>query len=283
MHTIDIQIVHGNRDIEHLKELLIPSVRRATVSDARIWLLNYEEDSDETRFITDSVIEIVRRPKNRETGFGENHNHLFEARGLSDDFIILNPDCILTPGSIDQLLERREVAPRAALIEGRQWPYEHPKWYDEHSFETPWASGAFALVSGEFFSRVGGFDERYFLYLEDVDLSWQGWLNGYEVLYEPDAVVMHFSGGPYYRADIWSAEETYGSVNFLALAKKFFGDDGFHRAVDLVHESHPQHVSDRIVDHYYERFPEWEVLAEAPHVHRHVVIHGFNRFHDVRT
>jgi GT2 family glycosyltransferase len=40
---------------------------------------------------------------------------------------------------------------------------------------------------------LGGFDDDYFAYLEDVDFGWRAWIAGYRVLYQPDAVVRHAS------------------------------------------------------------------------------------------
>jgi hypothetical protein len=40
---------------------------------------------------------------------------------------------------------------------------------------------------------LGGFDDDYFAYLEDVDFGWRSWLSGFRVLYEPRAVVRHAS------------------------------------------------------------------------------------------
>ena len=40
------------------------------------------------------------------------------------------------------------------------------------------ASGAAMVVRADVFERVGGFDERYFMFFEDVDLGWRLWLLG---------------------------------------------------------------------------------------------------------
>jgi GT2 family glycosyltransferase len=42
-------------------------------------------------------------------------------------------------------------------------------------------------------AELGGFDDDYFAYLEDVDFGWRSWIAGYRVLYEPRAVVRHAS------------------------------------------------------------------------------------------
>jgi GT2 family glycosyltransferase len=62
-----------------------------------------------------------------------------------------------------------------------------------HDFETDvlFASGAAMVVRAETFRQVGGFDERYFLFFEAVDLGWRLWLLGYRVRYVPASVVYH--------------------------------------------------------------------------------------------
>ena len=53
------------------------------------------------------------------------------------------------------------------------------------------ASAGAALYRREMLDRLGGFDERFFLYLEDVDLAWRARLAGWRALHAPQAVVRH--------------------------------------------------------------------------------------------
>ena len=74
-------------------------------------------------------------------------------------------------------------------------------------------------------------DELYFLYAEDVDLSWRAWLKGYRVLYEPAAQIIHFTNGRFERDDLISNEQYYGLRNFILISRKFFGKKGEESAV----------------------------------------------------
>ncbi len=53
------------------------------------------------------------------------------------------------------------------------------------------ASGAAMVMPTDVFERVGGFDARYFMFFEDVDLGWRLWLLGYRVRYVPESLVYH--------------------------------------------------------------------------------------------
>jgi GT2 family glycosyltransferase/glycosyltransferase involved in cell wall biosynthesis len=53
------------------------------------------------------------------------------------------------------------------------------------------ASGAAMLVPKRVFESVGGFDERYFMFFEDVDFGWRLWMLGWRVRYVPTSLVFH--------------------------------------------------------------------------------------------
>lgn len=68
-------------------------------------------------------------------------------------------------------------------------------------------TGAALLVRREVFTRLGGFDERFFMFCEDVDLGWRLNLRGYGVRYEPRSIAYHRHHASLHGAD--PARETY--------------------------------------------------------------------------
>ena len=62
------------------------------------------------------------------------------------------------------------------------------------TLDVDWVSGACFLVRRTAFEQVGGFDESYFMYLEDVDLCWRLHRAGWRVAYVPAAEVTHLQG-----------------------------------------------------------------------------------------
>jgi len=65
--------------------------------------------------------------------------------------------------------------------------YEEPRY-------TLAASGCAMLVRKDIFEKLGGFDEDYFLYVEEGDFGLRLWLSGYKVAYFPKAIAYHESG-----------------------------------------------------------------------------------------
>ena len=124
-------------------------------------------------------------------GFGPGMN-LLARLGTAEFMFILNPDTELDSSALATLLERVESDPAIAICEARQSPREHPKSSNQETGETSWCSGAAALIRRKAFEDVGGFDDRlFFMYCEDVDLSWKLWLKGWKCIYVPEAVVTH--------------------------------------------------------------------------------------------
>jgi GT2 family glycosyltransferase len=190
---VDLLVVlHNNRD---QLGSLFTGLRRITIPLTAYFLDNNSRDGT-----ADAVVEaigdlpftayLLRSLRNN--GFARGVN-LLARQGSAEFMFLLNPDTEIQAGCLETLLARVQTDCKVAICEARQFPREHPKPADSNTGETTWCSGAAALIRREAFDEVGGFDELYFMYCEDVDLSWKFWLKGWKCVYARDAVVHHYT------------------------------------------------------------------------------------------
>lgn len=128
-------------------------------------------------------------------GFGAAHNHAIR-HSDGDLVLITNPDLEFLPETLTSVVAMAMAdAEDVASWELRQVPYEHPKHYDPVSWEALWSSHACILIRRSIFETLGGYDERIFLYGEDVEFSFRCREAGYRLRYCPLARVMHHTYG----------------------------------------------------------------------------------------
>jgi N-acetylglucosaminyl-diphospho-decaprenol L-rhamnosyltransferase len=85
-----------------------------------------------------------------------------------------------------------------------------------------WISGACMFFRREAFERVSGFDERYFMYVEDMDICYALNTAGYRVYYYPDVTVLHIIGQSSKRASYRMISEFQKSI-FRFYGKRYSG------------------------------------------------------------
>lgn len=82
----------------------------------------------------------------------------------------------------------------------------HPKTFNPATGLTGWCSGACVLIPNEIYKKIHGFDEDFFLYCEDVDLSWRAKAAGFHCYTCADALFFHYAMERQSReSEIWRA------------------------------------------------------------------------------
>lgn len=174
---------------------------------------------------------VVLKTGHGNIGFARGAN-LGAASASGELLVFLNPDAFLQPGCVAALAReiegraspclvggrvlnadgteqrgarRGEITPLSALMSMSGLARLAPAWarYEVHwegetlpdaAVAAPTISGACFCMRREDFDHVGGFDEGYFLHVEDVDLCWRVRRAGGEVLFHPKAEVVHIGG-----------------------------------------------------------------------------------------
>ena len=163
-------------------------------------------------------------------GYGTAVNRAIATVPGDEEFVLVaNPDVVWGPGSIDALLDAAWRWPRAATLgplirdpDGAVYPsarhlpslvrggmhavvgfiWKSNPWtrtYRQQHIEPSerpvgWLSGSCLLIRRRAFDQVGGFDERYFMYMEDVDLGDRLGRAGWQNVYVPGAEILHDKG-----------------------------------------------------------------------------------------
>ncbi|HID89507.1 MAG TPA: glycosyltransferase family 2 protein [Anaerolineae bacterium] len=143
-------------------------------------------------------------------------------------FLLLNSDAVLRPGALKAMVDLMGADPRVGIAGGRLmnpdgsfqasfmdfptlWaeillmiklhpllrsPYfpSYPPAESEEVREADWVPGACMLVRREVWKEVGGLDETYFMYSEEVDWCWRVGRAGWRIYYTPEAEIVHWGG-----------------------------------------------------------------------------------------
>jgi len=228
--VITCSIVLYNNDPHLLERAVVSALMTEFI--ARVAIVD-NSPSDRLRecLPQDRRVTYIHKPEN--LGFGKAHNLAFNVCGTQSDYhLVLNPDvyfgadvvpalktymderpdvgvvmpkvlfpdgstqhlCKLLPTPFDLLMRR--FLPASVLsrfFEARMDQYEMRQTGYDREMRVPCLSGCFMFVRSSVYRQVEGFDERYFLYMEDVDLSRRiGAL--YRTMYFPGVHVFHAYG-----------------------------------------------------------------------------------------
>lgn len=225
--------------------VIIPSWNTVEHIDACIVSVGGEADVDVELLVidngsTDGTIEFLRKtgishiglPKN--VGFARAVN-LAAHHTRSPLLLVLNADVVLEPGCLRTLIaaiaqdsmiagvQPKIIAPAEAdtptgIYSAGQALTVAATAYEvgggepdgpvySHRHEIFGVCGAVCLLRREMFTELGGYDERYFAFYEDVDLNARARLAGWRFAYEPDAVASHVGHAA------WGKQETARAFN----------------------------------------------------------------------
>lgn len=161
-------------------------------------------------------------------GFGENNNIIYDyccnELGMKDEdyFLVLNPDVYIHHEELTKLIDlavnfdasisainlfkdfnyriyddsiRKFPSFRHFLFSflglGNSTKINKSTIYDVT--EVDWAAGSFLMFKSQVYSNLGGFDKRYFMYCEDIDICYRAKKNGYKVIYFPNIKATHLA------------------------------------------------------------------------------------------
>ncbi len=227
MKTLSISIVLYNDYVDALQA--VDTIEEYTTVPKKVFIIDNScrEDSDRTkkmfRWFLGSYEDITYIDTKKNLGFGKGHNRIIPEL-TSEYHAIVNPDIILKEDSFTKIIDYMESCPECGMciprIEDKygniQEAYrieptvfemfrrfflrkfcdrkikEGNLFWNDYSkpFQVPFAQGCFLVIRTDLFRSLSGFDERFFLYMEDADLS-RRCNEVSKVMYFPDTSVIH--------------------------------------------------------------------------------------------
>lgn len=183
---------------------------------------------------TDNSVNLLRKefPKvkcielEENYGYSKGYNKLIEH--ITEEYIVLvNSDIEVTEGWLTPLVDILDNDPKVAAVQPKIRSYHKKEYFEyagaaggfidkygypfcrgrifntiekdngqyDNQEEISWASGACFIARKSAFDEVGGFDDDFFAHMEEIDLCWRLYNQGYSALFTPKSTVYHVGGG----------------------------------------------------------------------------------------
>jgi hypothetical protein len=255
---VDLSIIIVNYNVKEFLQNLLHSLHKAISNlSYEIIVVDNASDDGSVEFIREKFPQIKLITNQTNFGFSKANNIALEVS--SGKFILLiNPDTLVREDTITKMIEFLTNHPDAGLVgckilnpdgslqlacrrsfpgpwtsfckvaglstlfpQSKLFAKYNLTYLDENStHEVDAISGSFMMMKREVYERVGGFDEQFFMYGEDLDLCYRIQKNGYKVYYYPGTQIIHYKGESTKRSSLDETKYFYNAMHLFV--KKHF-------------------------------------------------------------
>lgn len=250
----DLSVIIVSYNVKHFIEQCIRSVIAASEGLSVEIIVTDNNSTDGSVQVIQSQFNQVIVIENKEnTGFGKANNQALKiAQGKY--ILFLNPDTIVANDCFKICFDHMEKHSETGACGGKHLNAQGDYLPEsKRGLPTPWVSfckltgltrlfpksktfagyylghlsnsnvqnievlsGAFMFIRHDLLKKIGGFDERYFMYGEDVDLSYEITKEGFKLHYLPQAVLLHYKGESTRKNTIKHIQTFYGAMALFA-------------------------------------------------------------------
>lgn len=230
MHQLSVVIVNYN--VKHFLEQVLISVERATRQlDAEVWVVDNNSVDGSMEMVLDKFPWVKTIINKQNVGFSKANNQAI-LESNSKYVLLLNPDTVLQDDTLLKCVDYMDNHPDVGglgvrMIDGKgkflpeskrglptpsvaffkmtglaslfpkskYFGRYHMKYLSEfENHEVDVLAGAFMFMRSETLEQVGLLDEQFFMYGEDIDLSYRITLGGYKNVYFSETTIIHYKG-----------------------------------------------------------------------------------------
>ncbi len=250
---MDLSIVIVNYNVKEFLQNLLHSIEKASSNISKeIIIVDNASDDGSVELIREKFPEVKLIVNNKNLGFGKANNQALEiAKGKF--ILMINPDTLVREDTFNKMIEFFNSHPEAGLAgckimnpDGtlqlacrRSFPgpwtsftkvtglsHLFPKsklfarynltYLDENkTYEVDAISGSFMMMRKEVYDKVGGFDEQFFMYGEDLDLCYRIQQSGYKVYYVHTTQIIHYKGESTKRSRLDETKVFYDAMHLF--------------------------------------------------------------------
>lgn len=224
---------NGKKYLEKFLSRVIETSRG--VADVIVADNNSDDDSIEFLRRNFPDVRVIQNPENG--GFSKGYNQALK-QIEAEYYILLNSDIEVTDGWIEPVIELLDADEQIAVCQPKILSYQEKEKFEyagaaggfidqygypfcrgrifqsiekdqgqyDNTIEIFWATGACMFIRSEYFQEIGGFDDDFFVHMEEIDICWRLKHKGYKIMYCGQSKVYHIGGGS---LDKSSARKTY--------------------------------------------------------------------------
>lgn len=256
---MQLSIIIVNYNVKHFLEQCLCSVQKAVAGmQAEVIVADNNSSDNSVQYLQDRFTSVKFIANNENHGFAKACNQgLAEAKGKY--VLFLNPDCIVPEDCFQKCIDFLNQHPDAGglgikMLDGkgrflkeskRSFPSPMTSLYkliglarlfprsktfsryhlghlnENENHEVDVLAGAFMLLKKEVLDKTGGFDETFFMYGEDVDLSYRIQKAGYKNYYFSGSSIIHFKGESTRKGSMNYVRMFYNAMSIFV--KKHYG------------------------------------------------------------
>lgn len=250
---MDLSIIIVNYNVKEFLQNLIHSIEKASPNLTKeIIIIDNASDDGSVDFIKEKFPQIKLIANSKNLGFGKANNiGLKQAAGKY--ILLINPDTLVAEDTFEKMIKFFESNSEAGLagckilnpdgslqlacrrsfpgpwtsftkVTGLSSMFPNNKifarynltYLDENkTYEVDAISGSFMMMRKEVYEKVGGFDEQFFMYGEDLDLCYRIQKAGFKVYYFHDTQIIHYKGESTKRSSLDETKVFYSAMHLF--------------------------------------------------------------------
>jgi GT2 family glycosyltransferase len=205
-----VSVIIVNYNGKELLEKCLESLFKVEYDNFEVILVDNDSIDETVEFITKNYPSVIIIKLDSNKGFAEPNN--ISAKIAKGEYLLfLNNDTVVTATFISEMIKAAENDKTIGICQSlllkpdgsvdssgdfidKLGVVYNSKTKSDTIREISSARGASMLIRKKIFDKLGGFDEKFFVSFEDVDLGWRTWIFGYRVILIPTSIVYHSVG-----------------------------------------------------------------------------------------